>query len=245
MGIAKTDKGFTIIEVSMVLAIAGLLFFGIMIGITRQVQQQRFKESVDATQSFLQQQYRMAVNVVNDRNNDDSCGTGTDRGTSSCPIIGRLIKIYEPDTTNDEFVMSAQDIIIDDNPLIDNPTYSGDLVDYLNKPETNARFLPDNNKSSYIVPWGATMIPPKDDNGTGSNVTYIALVRSPRGGELNVLKLVSDSNNVPLKFSVVDKSIKTCITSQEIVGFTASLSINGLVNTQDGVTTKFDEATCP
>lgn len=250
MGIAKTDRGFTIIEVSMVLAIAGLLFFGIMVGITRQVQQQRFKESVDATQSFLQKQYSEAVNVVNERDSNDSCGSVTNRGTSGCPIIGRLIRIYEKDTTNDEFVMSAQDIIIDDNPIIDTPTYSGSLTDYLNAPETKARFLPSNNKSSYIVPWGAEMRQPQDNNGSGSDVTYIALVRSPRGGELNVLKLDYTSGNEPtagstLKFLTINKSVKTCITSQEIVGFTASLSINGSVSTQDGVTAKFDEATCP
>ena len=243
MGIAKIDnKGFTIIEVSMVLAIAGLLFFGIMLGITRQVQQQRFKESVDATQSFLQQQYNEAVNIINDRNINSECGVDVNRGASGCPIIGRLITFYKQQS--DEYVMEGKDIIINDNSEIDTPGYSATLLDYLNDSDTNARVIDSGNNTSYFVPWGAKMTQPKDNDGSGDAVSYIALVRSPRGGELNIFKLDENTIGSPLKFEAITKKVTSCIESQELVGFKAAISIDGGVNSQDGVTTKFDEATC-
>ena len=102
---AKTQTGFTIIEVMLFLAITGMLAAAILVGSGIAIGQQRYRDSVGSLQSYIQQQYNKVTNVTNDRDRAwtcDSNGTvtqvenasaGEPRGTTECVVLGRLVTI--------------------------------------------------------------------------------------------------------------------------------------------------------
>lgn len=246
----KNSSGFTIIEVSMVLAIAALLMIGIMVGISFAVQRQRFSDSVNSTQSYIQQQYNESQNAIINRNNDDPNCNGA-RGASDCLVLGKLIDLYYYQGSDDTYVMKTYDVIVN-NADFDKDPYKSvtDIRLLINMLTPRSR---DDDNEAFLVPWGATLDQPRDSSDTpiqrdsGTPVRYIAILRSPRTGELGVYKVNSLSDDVPngdtLQFSELDGRVYTCISSAELSGTRALLEI-GKTASQDGVTTKFDEATC-
>jgi type II secretory pathway pseudopilin PulG len=103
--VGNTERGFTVIEVMLFLAITGGLFAALMVSVNVGVTQQRYLDSVRSYKSLLQNQYS---EVLNTRNVEDSAFKCTDkavignssvprgtRGTSSCVILGRAIQIDE------------------------------------------------------------------------------------------------------------------------------------------------------
>ena len=78
--------GFTLIEVAIFLAITGLLFFGITIGVQNSIYQQRKNDSVQSFMEFLREVYSEVLNVQNDADNG---------GKSSQAIYGKLVVFGE------------------------------------------------------------------------------------------------------------------------------------------------------
>lgn len=107
---AKTQNGFTIIEVMLFLAVAGALTIGILAGSGIAIGQQRYRDSVTTLQSYIQQQYSKVINVTNDRDKSwtcdsngvvtqtDTASAGEARGTTDCVMLGRLVTIDETGT---------------------------------------------------------------------------------------------------------------------------------------------------
>lgn len=81
----KTKGGFTLIEVSLFLAITGLLFLGVTIGVQNSIFQQRYNDSVQNFVEFLRSAYAKTENVQ---------GT-QDGGRSNEAIYGKLITFGE------------------------------------------------------------------------------------------------------------------------------------------------------
>ncbi len=76
----RTRRGFTLVEVSLFLAITGILFVGIAIGTQNSIFQQRYMDAVQSFAEFLRTTYSQVTNV-------QSFGDGTtDRA-----IYGRLV----------------------------------------------------------------------------------------------------------------------------------------------------------
>lgn len=69
----KMRSGFTFIEVSLFLAITGLIFVGIAVGTQNSIFWQRYNDSVQSFAEFLRSEYSRVANVqINDNNaNDD------------------------------------------------------------------------------------------------------------------------------------------------------------------------------
>jgi type II secretory pathway pseudopilin PulG len=70
MGIkARThsDRGFTVIEVMLFLAVTGALAVGILVGAGVSIGQQRYRDSVNSLKSTIQDRYNQTTNVVNSR----------------------------------------------------------------------------------------------------------------------------------------------------------------------------------
>src|SRR5688572_29756839 len=98
------QRGFTIIEVTLFLAISALLAVLMLGGWTVMINTQRYKDSVQTYQSFLQQQYNLVYNVENSRENNMICAngtveesesSGTPRGQTDCVILGRYIELRD------------------------------------------------------------------------------------------------------------------------------------------------------
>lgn len=61
----KSSKGFTIIEVMIFLAVAGLLFVGVVAGTGASVARRRYQSSVQELAEFLRAQYSAVANIQN------------------------------------------------------------------------------------------------------------------------------------------------------------------------------------
>lgn len=262
---AQKHTGFTIIEVSLVLAISSLMLLLMMTGITLAVQQQRFSDSVNGTQSYLQQQFNYTQNTINNRsanscdpnNPGDLLPTDTSvRGASACLVLGKLIEIS---TNADESAISSYDVIGKNiNP--ESPPYDSysdlELLRALNPTVIKQT----SSDAIYNVPWGAQINAIKDADGTGGNdspAPFVALLRSPRSGVIHTYKIAV--NQAPFSASpetfrrlstnkndlniqkINNDSIKMCITSPDLVNFNAMLEIIPS-GSQDGIVTHFDDS---
>ena len=81
----KFGRGFTLVEVSLFIAITGLLFIGIAVGTQNSIFQQRYNDSVQSFAEFLRGVYSEVTNVQNDV-------TG---GKSEQAIYGKLVTFGE------------------------------------------------------------------------------------------------------------------------------------------------------
>lgn len=104
------QRGFTIIEVLLFLSISSLMFVVLMAGVSTNINQQRYKDSVSALSATLQQQYSEVVHTRNDRDEQWKCTSSEveqsfadtePRGTSRCVILGRYIRALDNGTRLD------------------------------------------------------------------------------------------------------------------------------------------------
>lgn len=261
MGINKQD-GFTIIEISLVFAISGLLLASMLAGISLSIQRQRFSDAVNGAQSFLQQQYNETQVTINDRS-ADNCGPES-RGASDCLVIGKVIDLGRGDASSEDTTLHSYQVIINEkaaSDAINEPTPPGD-EELLNDTNTNTQTVSSTqDDQNYIIPWGAKFDKIEDSEGKVSysgtyNLRYLLVVRSPLSGIISTYKL-----DIPKEVELFDvdpfyslagkidpfapvagpynQSIKGCIGSADLVSTKALLKITP-GSTQDSVTTQFD-----
>lgn len=260
----QTNTGFTIIEVTLVLAISSLLLLMMMTGITLAVQRQRFSDSVNGSQSFLQEQFNATQNTINNRTTG-LCGDPTDpgaalpldtstRGASGCIILGKLIDIQKA-TGSQESTMTAYDVLAQ-NVDPDVPPYDtmSDL-DLISNIEPTVIGSAESN-TIYTVPWGAQINYIRDATTilNGSPVQDVALLRSPRTGIIHVYEIdlthvpsIAAAGPTPLYSGpghsyiqeIANGSVKMCINSVDLVSDSALLQITP-TSSQDGIVTDFD-----
>jgi prepilin-type N-terminal cleavage/methylation domain-containing protein len=253
----QKNKGFTIIELSMVLAISSLLLVLMMTGITLAVQRQRFSDSVNGTQSFLQEQFNLTQNTVNDRTTSvcgdpNNPGVTTDTsvaGSSKCIVLGKFID-FIPGTATIESSIRSYDVV-GTNVDPDDPMYinKSDLA-LLNA--INPTVIQQTEAGNYTVPWGAGLHDPRDATNisNGQVATAWAILRSPRNGLLHVYKVaigMLSTASIPTYTSIsgdlqeiVNGSIKVCINSVDLLSSKAMLEVIPS-GSQDGIVTHFDD----
>lgn len=106
MVMGNWQKGFTIIEVTLVLAISGLMAVGIMVGVSTAINRQQYRDSVQSFTAFLRSEYSKVVNVENNRQGTDGTACSllgapnANRGQSDCVIVGRYIQTTGPQENN-------------------------------------------------------------------------------------------------------------------------------------------------
>lgn len=102
----RSSGGFTIIELSLFVAISAVIMISLMVGWSVAVNTQSYKDSARTLAQVLQQQYSDTINVSNDRANQISCrldastvriednGSGAvPIGASRCVVMGRYVII--------------------------------------------------------------------------------------------------------------------------------------------------------
>lgn len=116
-------RAFTVIEVTIFLAITGILLIGVMSSISYRVSAQRYNDAVQDVEEFLRRAYSEAINVENSRDdiafNQAFCSgpvqssalaanhsasvinanDGTHPGRSTCAIYGQLLTFGENNNT--------------------------------------------------------------------------------------------------------------------------------------------------
>ena len=106
-GINKIALGFTIIETMLFLAIAGLIFAGLVAGTNGAIRRQRYKDSVQGFVDDLRDLYSLVENTqVLKYDGTAKCAVGTDgtdgsegRGRSNCSVYG-IYAIISPNHGN-------------------------------------------------------------------------------------------------------------------------------------------------
>jgi len=180
---AKTQTGFTIIEVMLFLAITGMLAAAILVGSGVAIGQQRYRDSVGSLQSYIQQQYNKVINVTNDRDKSwtcDSNGTvtqvdnpsaGDARGTTDCVVLGRLMTIDQTGTN-----LKSSVVVGYRNPNA--ITKTSDIDEIVTNYKLGIAPIDQDDES---VSWGAQVVKPKTSTPMSLS---ILVIRSPLSGAL-------------------------------------------------------------
>lgn len=94
------QHGFTIVEVTIFLAISGVLLLMAVLGSGEMARRARFTDTVDRFNSYLQRQYEEVFNGVNGRSaGAGGCTAGSSTGGDSCILIGKVISFSPGATT--------------------------------------------------------------------------------------------------------------------------------------------------
>ncbi len=180
---AHTQRGFTIIETMLVLAITGLLVAGVFVGIGTSINVQRYRDSVQTLKSVIQTQYSEITSVLNDRNNQWSCDGqaatsdqgGVERGQTDCVLLGRLVTINQSDITVYSVVGRQTGSAVTTN----------DITSLTTNYVLNVSTVEVVNDS---LEWGAAIAWPASGTGSRTQTTprEIALlfIRSPDSGQI-------------------------------------------------------------
>ena len=191
------DKGFTIIEVTLFLAVTGLLFAMLLAGAGTAVRRERYNDSVSNLQEILQAQYSKVANTQSDssRTTCTEGGTGTtnpyirpgltpaDPGrTLNCDIYGRLI-IFDNPSNNDTGNIYAYNVIGLDSKDAGIDIQGKTLVQAL----TALKLSRDTDSQEISnLTWSAHVQPPKSINNgkfagdnDPNNPNAVLIVRSP------------------------------------------------------------------
>ena len=182
----RLRSGFTLIEVSLFLAVTGLLFVGVTVGVQNSVLQQRYEDTVQSYVEFLRNIYSEVTNVQHD-------GTGN----SEKAVYGKMITFGETCDLNGQSVIGGAcrseklsnntNTIYEYNVVGDaKETDTGDTLTLLGKlgatvyeKKTNDEYALAGIAESYTPKWQAQIEP---TNGRGPFTGTILIVRNPRSG---------------------------------------------------------------
>lgn len=194
MGIQK-QKGFTIIEVILFLAISSLLLTALLVGINTSINQQRYKDSVTSFVGLLQEQYTLTANVNNQRDSRWACAADAPtvdnvqdnfRGTTDCVIVGRLVQIKDSvhvTTSNIVAYNVNEDLMKTSASDVQALTQAMKLVALA---DTDAASV--NEISTKELGWGSTakiLNTNGSVGGNGGNAVTLAIIRSPVTGTIS------------------------------------------------------------
>lgn len=181
-----TQRGFTIIETMLFLAVTGLLVVSVLIGAGAAVNQQRYRDSVTSFVSLLQDQYANVTAVQNDRVSNWSCtdtgglkqvggGAGSSRGASACAVVGRVIRSTNGVTvTSDPVIARNVTSVIDSGPTSDVAALSAMSLQSLGSVDPT-------QIESKQLEWGATLAKPSTGLSAPSTFSLL-IVRAPLSG---------------------------------------------------------------
>lgn len=176
----KTQHGFTIIEVTLFLALTGLLAVLLLGGWTTMINTQRYKDSVKTTQTFIQEQYNLVYSVENGRGDNLRCsggtvtdagGTGESRGQSDCVLMGRYLHVNNG-TRIDVYA------IVGDEPASGTASSDIDSIRAYTPQRVGSEVGLTRNKLN--VPWQAEVV--GTAGSTDTQNFAIAIIRTPSSG---------------------------------------------------------------
>jgi type II secretory pathway pseudopilin PulG len=240
--VRMTTRGFTIIEVMLFLSITGFLFVALMVGVNTNINQQRYRDSINSFAGLLQQQYAEVSNTRNDRDDGWRCsgsvaeqdpGNGQARGTTECVVLGRYIR------TIDNAAKIETGTIIGSEPSSDT-ILTGDtaaLTAYAPHPSTF-------ETSQYTPEWGAVL---RDKDNHPASFTVLIL-RSPLSGLMRVFATIG-----PMPSNLTDimtddaarQKINTCIVADGwLTGPTQAVVLDAATAGPNGVSTLGEGSQC-
>ena len=204
------ERGFTIIEVMLFLGLSGLLLLVAFIGTGSMASRQRFSDTTDSFQSFMQTQYNEVVNGVNLRQQSKVCGrdsvsTPGSETANGCLLLGRLIAFKNDDSS---VVVSY---LVSNGNVSSATEASGTDQEKL---EESTIAIASDNWTTYELKWGAKIgkvFRPGRGIQENGDINRIALIRMPDSSRI-VQVYFKDTNDfiekrataAPLRAAVKD-----------------------------------------
>ena len=196
-------KGFTLIEITLFLAVTTALFLGIALGVNNSILQQQYN---DTTQSF----FEFLRSIYSEVSNPQSVG----KGDSNYAIYGKMIVFGETvDLLGEKIPSSEQQIFVYDVIGEATTNNTGDIKSLLKDLGANVAFVAVSNKKitnislaspeKYAPHWSMGI---ETLEKTAMKKT-ILVVRHPRSGTINTLVY----NNAIQVNKEVTKAQGTCI----------------------------------
>lgn len=233
---SKFSSGFTIIELMLFLAITGLLISGILVNAASSLNDQRYREGVEATRNIISAQYAKVYSLTNEASSRDAhspCSTDAPvgssielRGVSNCLYVGRLLRI----TT----VAGVSRTTL--TPLIAQPVAASGRV-FENQQSTGGQANRSDSWSQYVVKqydgsanlteekefdWQLAAVRPGNARPATPMDVSLAIVRSPVDGTVMTYDLLAQSpgtidyNNLSGRFTLASQAdVKFCIADLE------------------------------
>lgn len=170
-------KGFTIIEVMLFLAITGVITVLFLMGWTKSVHTQSYKDGVNSVLADVQLQFDEAYNPINERKGNLTCigddvntaeSSNTNIGSTDCVVMGRYI-VFDKDK-----IIKRRVIGFDATST--NTSDTNVIKDY--KPQ----YVADTAEApvEYTLPWGMEMYKPGADRAPLTRA--LVIIRSPMNG---------------------------------------------------------------
>lgn len=190
---ADFQRGFTIIEAMLFLAITGLMLSGLMIGISGGVNRQRYEDSVTSLLDNIQGQYNLVDNVRSNRPSNYRCTSagisetaeaGNTRGTSPCSVIGRFVSSTDGKNITSRPIYARTDIT-----TVEASDYSDEMA-YLNK--LNLTIAPielRDDDETYRLAWDTNVYTDKNNLTNGS--FSMVVLRMPNSGLMRTFAVPS------------------------------------------------------
>lgn len=175
MGTLRHQVGYTIVEVSLFMAISGLLLSIAIVGTANTIRTFRFTDSGRSLSAFVQKQYDNVLNGVNSRTTPLACensivgsGTAKNPGTGNCLLMGKLLLFSQ-----NSAVIKTYDIVGTEPSNADYSRTDEQLIS-----DFTPKIVTTPGNSSYNIAWGAYISGIKRSDAQATNA--LALVRSPR-----------------------------------------------------------------
>lgn len=212
-----SERGFTIIEVMLFLAITGGLFAALMIGVNVGITQQRYLDSVRSFKALLQDQYSAAINTRNDNSQSWKCadandgnvvpsGSASPRGTSDCVILGRAIQIK-----NGERIVTSSVTGYAPGALDNANADSAVLLSYHPK-------LALYDQQEQSMDWDSVLTAAENKADASRSTAVILILRSPVSGSIMVYTSGTELSNATDLASIIENTpptggtiVKSCV----------------------------------
>ena len=189
------ERGFTVIELMLFLAISGLLLVSLMIGVGNNITQQRYRDEVASFKALLQDQY---AEVLTPQNTDlqISCKdpsssvppTVSVRGTTKCVLLGKVIEIQNTSASDPSSVKISNAIGYESSILNDNTNDIDALTAY--KPTVSTY----DQQTERLNVGVRNTIAPACSGGSTPPSWVILILRSPVSG---LTKVFLSNGQVP------------------------------------------------
>lgn len=230
------ESGYTIIEVSLFLAVSGLLVLVAFIGTGATIQASRFTDSSRSLHAYVQKQYDNILNGVNTRTGEETCNagvvdTGTDEepGTTNCLLLGKLMVM---DTGSN--VVNTYNIV-GSEPATPDYNKSDEELIYDFQPSIVRNVGVD----TYQIPWGANISGSKRQVDSQA-VDAFAMIRSPRSTRVVTYVYEEPSSSYSLaslvnpaapananNFNTANNTSNFCLQSADGFGVRSKLTVTG------------------
>lgn len=235
-------RGFTIIEVMLFLSVSGGLLIALMVGVSANISQQRYRDSVTSLSGILQQQYSEVSNTRNARDTTWRCTNslteqdpvnGQGRGTTECVILGRYIR-----TLDNGSRLEIGNVIGSEPVGVAVP--DGDraaLAAY--KPRLSTF-----NQETYVPEWNARL---QDTENHPAHFS-VAILRSPKSGLVRTFGFLG-----PMPADVTEmltndaarQAVTACVVPDGFtVGLPLAVVVNPAVAGPNGVSIRGDGNEC-